>query len=185
MVQLQRSSGGGDIRNDLLHFVESLLREDIQISFTFQESLRETVIFVGATLTRWCDGSGGGVSTVNAERSAEQAQAPDPRKRAVLEHSIVPTTKLLIRFETGTGGSCPAVVFNFGHEERAAVCIEYDEKVLEVDCIPRHTVTERTLQRNEEIERVSKTVAEEPVVRPVVATFEWLVLVAADLEDPE
>ena len=63
--------------------------------------------------------------------------------------------------------------------------IEYDKKDHEVDCILRRVAAGGTLRRNEEIERVSKAVAEEPVVGPVVATFELLVLFAADLEDPE
>ena len=67
MVQLQRSSSGSDIRNDLFHFVESLLREDIQIPFTPQESWGKNVIFVGASLVRWCDGSRGNISMINAD----------------------------------------------------------------------------------------------------------------------
>jgi len=64
MVQLQRSSSGGDIHND--HFVEFLLREDIQIPFTFQESRWKNVISAGPSLVRRCDGPGDNTSMVNA-----------------------------------------------------------------------------------------------------------------------
>jgi hypothetical protein len=59
MARLQCSTGGDDIRNDLLHFVESLLREDIEFPFTLQESWWNNIIFLGPTLVQWRDDSGG------------------------------------------------------------------------------------------------------------------------------
>jgi len=107
------------------------------------------------------------------------------RKRAGVEHEVVLATKLLICFKMKTSVVCPTGVFNSCYENWAAVCIEYDQKGYEVECVPRNTVTGRILRRNEKIERVSKAVVEESVVWSVVAVFQWLVFVAVDLEDPE
>ena len=129
------------------------------------------MIFVGANLVRRCDGCSGNI-TINADRSVEQAQAPEARKRGGVEHDVVPATKLLVFFKAKTGVACPAVVFNFSHENWAVVCIECDQKDYRVEGIPRGTVTGRILRRNKESERVFKTVVEEFVVRSIVVIFQ-------------
>jgi len=64
-------------------------------------------------------------------------------------------------------------------------CVEHNQKEYEVDCIPRGTVARMILRRNKEGKRVPKAVVEELVVRSVVGILVWLVLLTADLEDPE
>jgi hypothetical protein len=135
-------------------------------------------------LVRWCDDSGSNISTINTDWSAKQAQAPEAGKRAVTEHDVVPATKLFICFKTKTWVACPAVVFHFGNQNRAAKSIEDDQKDDEVDWLLRGVVR-RMLWCNEEGEGISKAVVDEFVVGAVVSIFQRAVHFPTDLEDVE
>jgi len=97
-------------------------------------------------------------STINAKGRAEQAQAPQTRKRTVAKHCVIPTTNLVVRTITKVSLVGPCVVLDFGNEHWMTIRIKNDQEDDEDDCVTQAEITGRALRRNEVLERVAETV---------------------------